>query len=331
MNDIKNFLINHKKLLSIIILIILVSISSFSLISTLFKSSNKATAVTKEHNIESNKLTPPLKDLTISIGSSYQATDFLNNKEEYTISFKDSKDSTIKEIGNYEISFILCNQKKQCQENKAKLIIKESLSFKVITEEEIINNEEINYGVTKKTTATTAYRLYEDNRKEIISRENTKTIIEYEKFNADYNDIKSEASEVFNKPMSATSRATILEKTNEYRKEKNLKNLKIDKELSLIATIRAIEIAYSNQFSHTRPDGRKWESLIREDMRYRPTESVKLGENLAYGYSTDIIACESLKASKDHYKNMIDDDFNRMGLGKYTFNGKTYWVQLFAS
>ena len=56
-----------------------------------------------------------------------------------------------------------------------------------------------------------------------------------------------------------------------------------------------------------------------------------IGENLAYGYSSDEGACQGWRDSEGHYENMINASFTKMGVGKYTFNGKTYWAQLFQS
>ena len=39
---------------------------------------------------------------------------------------------------------------------------------------------------------------------------------------------------------------------------------------------------------------------------------------------------EVWRNSDGHYGNMINTMFTRVGFGKYTLNGKTYWVQIFA-
>lgn len=54
----------------------------------------------------------------------------------------------------------------------------------------------------------------------------------------------------------------MLSYVNNYRSEVNASPLFIDNNLNLAATIRAIEMSYSKQFSHTRPDGTMCYSVI---------------------------------------------------------------------
>ena len=42
-------------------------------------------------------------------------------------------------------------------------------------------------------------------------------------------------------------------------------------------------------------------------------------------------ACEGWIHSPLHYQNMVDPDFTRTGIGRYTLGGTTYWAQWFAS
>lgn len=100
-----------------------------------------------------------------------------------------------------------------------------------------------------------------------------------------------------------------------------------------MATIRAIEIAYSNKFAHTRPNGSSW-STVYDEYGYVPgvvNGWQRKGENLAAGYSDDGGACVGWKNSQGHYANMIKSEFRRLGVGKYTLYGKTYTVQLFST
>jgi uncharacterized protein YkwD len=91
-----------------------------------------------------------------------------------------------------------------------------------------------------------------------------------------------------------------------------------------------MEMAYSGKFSHTRPDGREWSTLWTDYSGSIPG-GVVIGENLAYNYSSDEAACEGWRNSQGHYENMINPIFTKIGIGKFTFNGKTYWVQLLQS
>lgn len=58
-----------------------------------------------------------------------------------------------------------------------------------------------------------------------------------------------------------------------------------------------------------------------------------MGENIQYGMgghgNTPEKAAVNWRNSPGHYRNMIATGFGTIGVGKYTLNGKTYWVQLF--
>ena len=137
--------------------------------------------------------------------------------------------------------------------------------------------------------------------------------------------MKPEAIKLYS--ATSTVSQTVLRLTNQYRSEVNVTSLTLDKDLSIMATIRAMELAYSGKFSHTRPNGSEWSTLWPE---YHGGKVYGImGENLAFGYSSDEASCEGWRKSKGHYENMINSNFTKMGVGKYTFNGKTYWVQLF--
>ena len=116
----------------------------------------------------------------------------------------------------------------------------------------------------------------------------------------------------------------VLNETNKYRKSG--KPLVLDTNLSKIASIRALELANSKELSHIRDNGRYYSDLL-EQYNIKATFS---GENIAKGYTTPEEVCEAWKNSKGHYANMIKDKYNKMGVGFYTKNGITYWVQIFS-
>ena len=120
----------------------------------------------------------------------------------------------------------------------------------------------------------------------------------------------------------------VLQLTNSYRSEIGVKALTLDADLSVTATIRAIEMAENNYYSHTRPNGGSCFSILYE---YGIDYSIA-AENIAKGtegYFTADVVSEGWKNSSGHYKNMTNSEYSKIGIGKYTYNGYTYWAQLF--
>ncbi len=289
-------------------------------------------------NLKVIDTTPPevtLKSVTISKGEKYSEKDFLDtysdnsNNKTYSIDFKDENYSKFKNIGVYTVVITVCDQSDNCVDKTGSLTINkfELKKVKTIEQEVVIKTEKVKYGVTKVTKAKITYDVYNDGSKKEVNRRNITETIDYATFNGTTAQMKSEASNIYNN-LSET-RATVLKITNEYRAEKKLDALTIDPDLSVMATIRAMEIAYSDKFSHTRPDGREWSTLWNDYFGNKLKSNLTIGENLAYGYDTDEQACKGWRESDDHYEHIVNETFKKLGVGKYTFNGKTYWVQLF--
>ncbi len=93
------------------------------------------------------------------------------------------------------------------------------------------------------------------------------------------------------------------------------------------ARVRAEEL--QRKFSHTRPDGRNCDSILKEyGFRYR-----RYGENIAYG--TNLSASGVIKMwsrSPGHNENMMSPHFREIGLASFHGrNRNVYWVQIFLS
>lgn len=119
----------------------------------------------------------------------------------------------------------------------------------------------------------------------------------------------------------------VLDATNIYRSNVNKNNLVLDDKLSEIATIRAIEMAVNNKFSHQRPDGSYYSKLFDEYNIISRTS----GENIASGFNDGYDVCNGWKNSKGHYANMINSTYNKLGVGIYKYNNTVYWVQIFTN
>lgn len=303
-----------------------------------------------------------LKNVTIFENNSYLPQDFISlykdnsGSDKYTIEFVNSDQANLKKVGTYDISLKICDINQVCTEKNTTLKINKSSTstsekkdsnkasttasnnsssnevkvVKETTEKVIIKSKDIKYGVKEVTTAKITYDVYSNGTKKEVNRQDIKTKYDYSGYNGTINSMKPEATNLYNS-LSST-RNTILTETNKYRSEEGLTGLKIDKNLSILATIRAMEMAYGNKFSHTRPNGKSWDTFWEESgFNFTVPAGGTYGENLAYGYSDDLGACNGWYNSEGHYENMVNKAYTKIGIGKYTFNNKTYWVQFFSS
>ncbi len=118
---------------------------------------------------------------------------------------------------------------------------------------------------------------------------------------------------------------------NGYRAEKGASPLELDENLTIAATIRAMEMAYTNDMNHTRPNGNSCFDIF-EELGVPPMYTS--GENIAAGYFTPKLVAEGWKKSPGHYSNMINANFKKIGLGMMRLQGTTYgiyWAQMFTS
>ena len=104
-----------------------------------------------------------------------------------------------------------------------------------------------------------------------------------------------------------------------------LKKLSRNAKLEATAKVRAKEIA--TKFSHTRPNGSRCFTAF-------PSCSA-MGENIAAGHTsasmvtTGWIEENRNYAGQGHRRNMLDKNYNAVGIACYKSNGKMYWVQCF--
>lgn len=106
-----------------------------------------------------------------------------------------------------------------------------------------------------------------------------------------------------------------------------LKTIKRDSKLEKAAKIRAKEI--SEQFSHTRPNGKDCFTAYPKDLK-------SYGENIAQGTkltakgATELWKENNYKYSgQGHRRNMLNKNFNIVGIAGYKKDGIIYWVQCF--
>ncbi len=189
--------------------------------------------------------------------------------------------------------------------------------------ETVTEETKYNYGMKVVTTTETKFDLYSDgsrrNVKKLVSKQN-----DYSGFSATTADMLPEA--VQNMKTYSSEVNTVLDGTNRLRAETGANPLQLDETLTKAAMLRAVEMAYSGCFSHTRPDGRYF-SFVLLDLGY---SMIGCGENIAMGQTTAEKAVKSWQNSKGHYENIIYPNYTKTGVGVIKVAGGWWWVQLFA-
>lgn len=127
---------------------------------------------------------------------------------------------------------------------------------------------------------------------------------------------------------------TIFTLTNDLRISAGVDPLQQNDQLTYAANLRAVET--EELFSHTRPDGREAVSVMDEE-GVDSYNYLMFGENLAYGtYIQDEEYMANLLFngwvnSEGHYNNMIQTNFQEIGVGVH-FNGDfLYMTQIFGT
>ncbi len=176
------------------------------------------------------------------------------------------------------------------------------------------------------------YNLYSDNYIEVLSFSgSTWSEWDFTNYKTNVKAMKQEAEEVL--AANASTRQYFLEKTNETRKANGVAPVTLDYDLSIVATMRTFELTYGNTLSHTRPDGRRFYTILK-DYGFKAgylNGTKHYGENMAYWQYTDASAYSALIASSGHKQNILDTRWKKMGVGTFTFYGRRYWIQLFTT
>lgn len=117
----------------------------------------------------------------------------------------------------------------------------------------------------------------------------------------------------------------VLQLINQERAKAGLSALTTNSTLKAAADVRAQEIVQS--FSHTRPNGSSFSSVLQEHgISYRAA-----GENIAYGQRTPQEVVTAWMNSPGHRANILNTNFGKVGIGVYQKNGVVYWSQEFTN
>ena len=117
----------------------------------------------------------------------------------------------------------------------------------------------------------------------------------------------------------------VLALVNQERAKEGLSPLTTNAKLKKAANKRAQEIV--TLFSHTRPDGTNFVSVLKE---YDISYSVS-GENIAYGQKSPAAVMNAWMNSSGHRANILSSKFGKVGIGCYVKNGVIYWTQVFTN
>ena len=127
------------------------------------------------------------------------------------------------------------------------------------------------------------------------------------------------------------SKNTIIDLVNDFRKENNVKPLEESYVLNEVATIRAMEMAYSKTWSHTRPNGEKWYTIYSEYSKEITYNVMSENIHRSWNLGSAAKAVEDWKNSESHRNAMLNPKYTKIGIGIFTFGGYTYRVQHFWS
>lgn len=110
---------------------------------------------------------------------------------------------------------------------------------------------------------------------------------------------------------------------NEERAAAGLNPVQAVPVLNDAAEVRSAEIVQS--FSHTRPDGRSCSTILGDNnIQWRTT-----GENIAYGYASPESVMDGWMHSSGHRANILNENFEYIGVGVVYEGGTLYWTQVF--
>lgn len=118
------------------------------------------------------------------------------------------------------------------------------------------------------------------------------------------------------------------ELTNEERAKNGLDPLKLNEKLCAAAQIRAEELADCYENGHTRPDGTKWGTAIKEQGYVYRFAAENYAELYNKGVNSEFII-ELWMSSDIHRSNILHEMGKDVGLGFVQRGDYCYWVQLF--
>lgn len=108
---------------------------------------------------------------------------------------------------------------------------------------------------------------------------------------------------------------------NEIRKNKNIKELKIDEKLCEYAQKHTELMARKNRLIHSSMN----------DLMNVNSESKMVAENIAWGQSTEKEVVGDWMNSFGHRSNMLGKNYSKVGFGMNNDKGRVYWCTVFCN
>lgn len=128
-----------------------------------------------------------------------------------------------------------------------------------------------------------------------------------------------------NNSANKTIEQQVVDLVNKHRAENGLNPLKINSSVSRVAQAKSEDMRDKNYFDHTSPTyGSPFEMLKSFGVSYKTA-----GENIAKGQKTAEAVVNAWMNSEGHRKNILNANFEKIGIGYATGNGTTYWTQMF--
>ena len=112
---------------------------------------------------------------------------------------------------------------------------------------------------------------------------------------------------------AAAAKQDIIDRTNALRKENGVAALRVNEKLMQAAQVRADEMAASGVYSHTRPDGRRSNTVT--DCPYTGENIHRIADWALAGKSVSEAAMWSWNLSEGHRDNLLEKNYAEIGVG----------------
>ena len=133
----------------------------------------------------------------------------------------------------------------------------------------------------------------------------------------------------------STEESAFLVIINDYRTSNGKGTLTASRSINQAAYDHSLDMGQLNYFEHTGLDGSSpWDRMCRAGHTPACTGSAYMGENIAAGNASAYDTFIQWKNSPGHNRNMLDDRFKAIGIGRATVTGSIYtyyWTTDFSS
>lgn len=180
----------------------------------------------------------------------------------------------------------------------------------ILTEKDNIHRDVLNYLGTNKVknfvlgggsvVSDSVYRMVENRGKPVVSPPS----------------IKEKASEL---------EEEVVRLVNIERSKNGLPRFIKDSKLSELARLKSEDMQKNNYFDHTSPKyGSPFQMMKKFGVNYR-----RAGENIAKGQRSPGAVVKAWMNSPGHRANILNKNFNKIGVGAHEYRGTIYWTQMF--